>query len=65
LGANFKLRPKLIHTIDSRPGKADKWQNNFWLLDLNYLHVAKAALDCSDYFSAILFADVWCLKTLE
>ena len=34
------------------------WTKNYWL-DLNYLHVARAALDCSAYLSAILYADIW------
>lgn len=35
------------------------WDNNFWL-DVNYLHIAKAALYCSAHFSAVLYAEIWC-----
>ena len=41
------------------------WQNNFWILDINYLHVAKAALDCSSYFAACLYCDLWCQQIKE
>ena len=41
------------------------WQNNFWLLDINYLHVARAALDCSSYFAACLYCDLWCQQIKE
>ena len=45
--------------------KATVWENNFWFLNLNYLHLAKAALDCFDYFAVILYCDIWCQRTLE
>jgi hypothetical protein len=35
------------------------WDNNFWL-ELDYLHVAKSALNCSAYFSALLYSEIWC-----
>ncbi|KAK3095904.1 hypothetical protein FSP39_020638 [Pinctada imbricata] len=35
------------------------WDNNFWL-DLNYLHISKVALYCSAYFSAVMYAEIWC-----
>ncbi|CAC5396816.1 ATM [Mytilus coruscus] len=35
------------------------WDNNFWL-DLDFLHIAKAAMYCSAHFSVILFAEIWC-----
>uniref|UniRef100_K1QG16 Serine-protein kinase ATM n=1 Tax=Magallana gigas TaxID=29159 RepID=K1QG16_MAGGI len=35
------------------------WDNNFWL-DVNYLHIAKAALYCSSHFSTVLYAEIWC-----
>ena len=35
------------------------WARNYWLAGLNYLHVARAALDCSAYLSAIVYADIW------
>ena len=35
------------------------WARNYWLSDLNYLHVARAALDCSAYLSAVVYADIW------
>ncbi|XP_063405374.1 serine-protein kinase ATM-like [Mytilus trossulus] len=35
------------------------WDNNFWL-DLDFLHISKAAMYCSAHFSAILFAEIWC-----
>ena len=37
----------------------DVWARNYWLADLNYLHVARAALDCSAYLSAVVYADIW------
>ena len=36
------------------------WARNYWLSGLNYLHVARAALDCSAYLSAVVYADIWC-----
>jgi hypothetical protein len=41
------------------------WKKNFWVGGLDYLHVARAALDCSAYFSAILYADIWCQNHRE
>ncbi len=41
------------------------WQNNFWLVQLNYLHLAQAALHCSDFFAVILYSDIWCQRLLE
>ncbi|XP_033740359.1 serine-protein kinase ATM-like [Pecten maximus] len=35
------------------------WDNNFWM-DLNYLHVAKAALYCSAHFTTVLYSEIWC-----
>ncbi|XP_062594895.1 serine-protein kinase ATM-like [Saccostrea cucullata] len=35
------------------------WDNNYWL-DINYLHIAKAALSCSAHFSAVFYAEIWC-----
>ncbi|TRY71179.1 hypothetical protein TCAL_12356 [Tigriopus californicus] len=56
----------LINVINHlRNQKLDKnedkcsWRRHFWLKDLDYLEVAQAALECSAYFSAILFCDVW------
>ena len=40
--------------------KATKWEQNFWLPSLNYLHAAQAALSRSAHFSAVLYADIWC-----
>lgn len=42
------------------PRDDSTWKRNFWLRELNYLHVARAALDCSAYFSAVLYIDIWC-----
>ena len=41
------------------------WQNNFWLQDINYLHVARAALDCGSYFTACLYCEIWCQILME
>lgn len=35
-----------------------QWENNFWL-DLDFLSVAKAAMQCSAYFTALLYMEVW------
>ena len=35
------------------------WENNFWIGDLDYLMAAQLALDCKEYMTAILFADIW------
>jgi hypothetical protein len=35
------------------------WAENYWLVGLNYLHVAKAALTCSAYLSALLYSELW------
>ncbi len=42
-----------------RKRKGTPWDNNFWL-DLDYLQVAKAALNVQSYFTAMLFAEIWC-----
>lgn len=31
-------------------------------IDLNYLHIGKAALYCNAYFTAIIFVELWCLR---
>lgn len=31
-------------------------------IDLDYLHIGKAALYCNAYFTAIIFAELWCLR---
>ena len=41
------------------------WQNNFWICNINYLHVARAALDCNSYFAACLYCDLWCQRIKE
>ena len=41
------------------------WEDNFWILDINYLHVASAALDCNSYFAACLYCDIWCQQTKD
>ena len=40
-------------------GESGVWARNYWLSGLNYLHVARAALDCSAYLSAVVYADIW------
>ncbi|KAK3593829.1 hypothetical protein CHS0354_011431 [Potamilus streckersoni] len=35
------------------------WDDNFWL-DVDYLHMAKAAQFCSAHFTAVLYAEIWC-----
>ena len=45
--------------ILSRKRKATAWDNNFWL-DLDYLQVAQAALNVQLYFTAVLYAEIWC-----
>ncbi|XP_048753406.2 serine-protein kinase ATM-like isoform X2 [Ostrea edulis] len=48
---------------ETRPQQGRKplsiWDNNFWL-DVNYLHIAKAALFCSSQFSTVMYAEIWC-----
>ena len=43
----------------NRKRKATAWDNNFWL-DLDYLQVAQAALNVQLYFTAVLYAEIWC-----
>ena len=43
-----------------RKGGQTKWDSNFWLSNLDYLHVAFAAFECQDYFSTIVYCDIWC-----
>lgn len=38
---------------------------NKMFLRLNYLHIAKAALRCSSYFSAIYFAEQWTRESVD
>ena len=35
------------------------WERNFWIMSLDYIHVAQAALTCADYVSALAFAEIW------
>ena len=42
-----------------RKRRGTAWDNNFWL-DLDYLQVAQAALNVQNYFTAVLFAEIWC-----
>ena len=37
-----------------------EWGKNFWIVGINYLHVARAAIDCNSYFAACLYCDIWC-----
>jgi len=34
------------------------WDNNFWL-QVDYLQLAKAALNVSSYFTCLLYVEVW------
>ena len=36
-----------------------KWDNNFWL-DIKYLDFAQMAFECSSYFAAVMFTEIWC-----
>ena len=36
-----------------------KWDNNFWL-DIKYLDLAQMAFECSSYFAAVMFTEIWC-----
>ena len=38
----------------------NSWKDNFWIQDLNYLHVGFAAFESHDYISCIIFCDIWC-----
>lgn len=49
------LRNQKLHQDEEKCS----WERHFWLKDLDYLEVAEAALECSAYFSAIFFCDVW------
>lgn len=44
----------IIHRTDDK---------NF--LDINYLHIAKAAYDCSSYFTAVFYAELWCRQKIQ
>ena len=35
------------------------WQDNFWIPELNYLHVANSAFKCQDYIGCLAFCDIW------
>ena len=35
------------------------WQDNFWIPELNYLHVANSAFKCRDYIGCLIFCDIW------
>ncbi len=37
-----------------------KWDQNFWVEKINYLHLAAAALTVGADYQALLYADVWC-----
>ncbi|XP_040573183.1 serine-protein kinase ATM [Lepeophtheirus salmonis] len=42
-----------------------KWKNNFWLSNINYLHVARASLNTSEYFESILYSEIWTQQMVE
>eukprot|EP00794_Sanderia_malayensis_P017373 gene17373-19112_t len=44
---------------NARSSHVTKWDNNFWL-DVNYFELAQVAFDCSSYFTAVMFTEVWC-----
>ena len=52
------LPPHLAPTANNNKARP-AWEENFWIADLNYLHVAKAALTCSAYLSALLYSEIW------
>ncbi|XP_062590469.1 serine-protein kinase ATM-like isoform X2 [Saccostrea cucullata] len=56
---------RVVHYLRQQPrnqhGRSSLtvWDNNYWL-DINYLHIAKAALSCSAHFSTVFYAEIWC-----
>ena len=44
---------------DAAVSRSSSWENNFWVEGINYLHVARAALDYRAYFDAHLYCDIW------
>ena len=62
---SIKCVLSLVHHLRQQdpPGQSGDdgvWARNYWLAGLNYLHVSRAALDCSAYLSAVVYADIWC-----
>ena len=53
----IRLR-KLPHDVVQN-SKIEDWDRNFWVLGLDYIHVAQAALACGDYLSALTYVDIW------
>ena len=45
--------------LQSARAVTTKWDNNFWL-DINYFDLAQMAFECSSYFAAVMFAEIWC-----
>ena len=44
---------------------SSKWNDHFWIKDLDYLQVAYAAFQCQEYTVCIAYCDVWCYTQLE
>ena len=42
-------------------GASTAWDNNFWL-GVDYLPVAQAAHHSGEYFTCLLFTEIWCYK---
>lgn len=55
----YETKDVSINKMSFRRKPLTVWDNNFWL-DVNYLHIAKAALYCSAHFSTVLYAEIWC-----
>ena len=41
------------------------WEDNFWIEELDYLHVAFGAFKKHDYISSLLFCEIWCHNNVE
>ena len=50
----------ISHLREQPINSENVWKKNFWIPNLNYLNIAKAALECGAYFSAICYVDIWC-----
>ena len=70
---NFRLHhvPNRHNHLQGRRNANDSqtavtvWEDNFWILNINYLHVARAAMHCNSYFAACLYCDIWCQQIKE
>ncbi|XP_078174265.1 serine/Threonine-kinase ATM-like protein isoform X2 [Carex rostrata] len=60
--SSLRLQRASVRSKDKSPKLeqfTSSWQKVYWL-SIDYLEVAKAAMRCGSYFTAVLYAELWC-----